>query len=322
MMLRSLTYLVALARERHFGRAAAACHVSQPALSNALRQLEQEFGVVIVERGKRFKGFTPGGEKVLAYARQALAEHESVITGLKAADESLTGELRVGAIPTALPLMAHILAPFSAQHPSVRLTLHSLTSRQIQTGLHEFELDAGVTYLDNEPLSGVRSVSIMNERYYLLTRRRYLTNPEAREVSWTEAASLRLGLLTPNMQNRRIIDAAFGDVGAAVEAAIETDALIDLYTCVRFGSYSSIVPSALLTVFSPDDDMVALPLRDPEVIYQVGIVLADRNPPAPLADILANLHSETAIRGELVALIRDAIQRHWTGPTKRGRRAG
>src|SRR6218665_2882734 len=70
MFIRQLNYVVALAREQHFGRAAAACNVSQPALSGAIRSIEQELGIVIVQRGRRFQGFTRDGERVLAWGRR------------------------------------------------------------------------------------------------------------------------------------------------------------------------------------------------------------------------------------------------------------
>jgi DNA-binding transcriptional LysR family regulator len=71
MFARQLEYLVALDRERHFGRAAATCHVSQPALSEAVRSLERELGVPLVRRSRRFEGFTPEGERVLRWASAA-----------------------------------------------------------------------------------------------------------------------------------------------------------------------------------------------------------------------------------------------------------
>ena len=73
MIIRQLVYLDALAREKHFRRAAEACHVSQPTLSAAIVQLEEELGVLIVERGRRFQGLTREGEVVLAHARRGLA---------------------------------------------------------------------------------------------------------------------------------------------------------------------------------------------------------------------------------------------------------
>ncbi len=78
MLLRQLEYLSALAREQHFARAAAACHVSQPALSAAIRRLEADLGVQIVRRGRRFGGFTPEGGRVVVWAHRMLADRDAL----------------------------------------------------------------------------------------------------------------------------------------------------------------------------------------------------------------------------------------------------
>ena len=105
MLIRQLTYLVALAKEQHFGRAAEACCVSQPALSGAIRSIEQELGLTIVQRGRRFEGFTPDGERVLAWARRALAECEGLRQEARTTIKDPEGTLRIGAIPTTLPVI-------------------------------------------------------------------------------------------------------------------------------------------------------------------------------------------------------------------------
>ena len=83
MVLRQLEYLVALAREKHFGRAAEACHVTQPTLSAAIRQLEQDLGAPLIERGHRFVGLTPQGELALEHAQRILAEAEDMRRGIE-----------------------------------------------------------------------------------------------------------------------------------------------------------------------------------------------------------------------------------------------
>src|ERR1700742_175841 len=105
MLIRQLTYLVALAKEQHFGRAAEACNVSQPALSGAIRSIEKELGVTIVQRGRRFEGFTSDGERVLAWARRALADCEGLRQAASITREDPQGTLRIGAIPTTLPVI-------------------------------------------------------------------------------------------------------------------------------------------------------------------------------------------------------------------------
>ncbi|MFA6022129.1 MAG: LysR substrate-binding domain-containing protein, partial [Rhodospirillales bacterium] len=240
-MLRKFQYLLALARERHFGRAAALCSVAQPTLSNAIRQLEEDLRVPIVERGHRFVKLTPEGEKVLEYARRICGDFDSLVQDLGAPGQDLSGQLRLGVIPTALPMVAHLVTPFAARHPGIRISIVSLSSRQIQRGLDNFELDAGITYLDNEPLTGVRMQPLYSERYFLLTQKQAAQH-ERSDITWAEAAHLPLCLLTPDMQNRRIADAAFLMAGHKVSPAVETNSLINIFTAVRHGPWSSIVP--------------------------------------------------------------------------------
>ncbi|MGH3583490.1 MAG: LysR family transcriptional regulator, partial [Mycobacterium sp.] len=83
VVLQHLDYLLALAAERHFGRAAARCHVSQPTLSVAIRRLERDLGIVIVQRGRRFEGFTEEGQRVVAWAQRIIAERDEMLADLE-----------------------------------------------------------------------------------------------------------------------------------------------------------------------------------------------------------------------------------------------
>ena len=282
MIIRQLVYLDALAREKHFRRAAEACHVSQPTLSAAIVQLEEELGVLIVERGRRFQGLTREGEVVLAHARRMLAEAEQMKGAIAELREGVSGKIRLGAVPTALPMIAHITAPFSTRYPGASLTVLSLTSTEIQDGIDNFELDVGLTYLDNEPLERVVSKPIYQEAYVLLTRE---DGPlgERETITWAEAAALKLCLLTADMQNRRIIDGIFRSVGHAPKPAIETNSIFNLCSHAGIQGVSSIVSSQLLEFFGVPLGTKALPLIEPDAKRTIGLIMADRHPAAPLA---------------------------------------
>jgi DNA-binding transcriptional LysR family regulator len=234
MVIRHLQYLTALARERHFARAAAVCNVTQPTLSAGIKQLEESLGVLIVERGQRFLGLTAEGERVLV-------DYGSLQQELSEMREGLVGQLRIGAIPVTLPIVPLLTAPFAKRHERTDILVISQTSISIQRGLDEFSLDVGVTYLDNEPLARVRCLPLYQERYVLLTQR---DGPFRRRsvVAWTEAETLPLCLLTPDMQNRRILDMHFREGGAEIHTAIETNSLVTLWSHLRLGHWSSVVP--------------------------------------------------------------------------------
>src|ERR1700743_1866536 len=130
-MIDRLEFIIALAREGHFGRAAEACRVSQPSLSAGIRQLEDMFGVLLVERGSRFQGFTPEGERVLEWARRIVGDARAMRQDIDALKRGLAGNIRIAAIPTALAMTAMLTTPYRARHPEVRFTIHSRTSIQV-----------------------------------------------------------------------------------------------------------------------------------------------------------------------------------------------
>src|SRR5262250_681447 len=167
-MIDKLEFIIALAQEQHFGRAAEACNVSQPTLSAGIKQLEDTFGVMLVQRGSRFRGFTAEGERVLEWARRIVADTRAMRQEVHALKHGLAGRLRLAAIPTALAMVETLTTPFLARHPEVQFTVLSRTSLEILTHLENLEIDAGLTYLDNEPLGRVTTIPLYRERYRLL----------------------------------------------------------------------------------------------------------------------------------------------------------
>jgi DNA-binding transcriptional LysR family regulator len=134
MVIRHLQYLTALARERHFARAAAACNVTQPTLSAGIKQLEESLGVLIAERGQRYLGLTGEGERVLAWAQRVLVDYDGLRQELSAMREGLVGRLRIGAIPVTLPIVPLLTAPFNRLHKRTDIPVTSLTSISTAAG--------------------------------------------------------------------------------------------------------------------------------------------------------------------------------------------
>ena len=301
MLLRHLHYLVAVAGERHFARAAESCGVTQPTLSNGIKQLEEELGLLIVRRGQKFEGFTPEGERVLEWARLIVSDAASLKQEAAVSREGLVGRLRLGAIPTALPIVAALTAPFAFDHPRVVITVLSLTSIDIQSGLGDFSLDAGVTYLDNEPLTGVRAIPLYRERYFLFTSAAGLFRGR-QSVSWREVAETPLCLLTPDMQNRRILNGHFREAGAEPRPSVETNSVLTLCSHLRSGEWSSVLPQSFFSLFDDTPGLRALPLVEPDASHSVGLVVPDREPLTPSARHLVQL----AARPDVLASVERA----------------
>lgn len=284
MDIRQLQYLVALAREKHFTRAAQACGVTQPTLSGRIRQLEQELGIPIVERGQRFHALTADGERVVKWAHAILDNWTSLqqeIATLRGTSGTLAGHLSVGVIPSGLPMAALITRAIRARHPRVELTVLSQSSIDILRHLEAFSIDVGLTYLDNEPIEGMRAEAIYKERYCLLVRADHpLAN--APSVTWAQAATEPLCLLTSDMQNRRIIDRAFRAANCAPIPRLETNSVINLCANVHLMGLASIIPEYFLDVLGPISDVRAVPLTEPLIEHQVGLVAVERDPISPL----------------------------------------
>ena len=296
-MIDKLEYLLALAEARHFGRAAAACGTTQPTLSAGIKQLEESLGVLLVERGSRFRGFTQAGERTLEWARRIVGDMRAMRQEVAALRSALSGQLRLAAIPTAMPMLTALTAPFALQHPQVRLAILSRTSDEVLSLLENLEADAGVTYIDNEPLGRVIAVPLYRERFRLICR---AGGPFAgrRSVRWAELAGLRLALLTPDMQNRRIIDRVLRDAGAAPAVSVESDSMVALLSHLRTGEWASILPVQWMETLALAPGVDALPLEEPEVANTVGLVVPHREPlPVLSAALLTAARRQAAAPG-------------------------
>ncbi len=284
-MMDKLEFVLALARERHFGRAAEACGVTQPTLSAGLKSLEDALGIVVVQRSSRFQGFTPEGERVLDWARRIVGDAKAMRQEIDALKRGLVGHMKIAAIPTALPMVARLTTPFREKHPGVRFTILSRTSLEILQLLEDLEIDAGVSYLDNEPVGQVRTVALYEERYCLLTARE--SELGRREtVTWAEVAKLPLCLLTPDMQNRRILDQLLRDAGGTAEPTLVSNSTIVLVSHVRTGSWSSVLPAILADSLGLSESVRAIPIAAPIVRHAIGLIVRHREPATPFVRAL------------------------------------
>ena len=292
-MIDKLDFLLALARERHFGRAAEACGVTQPTLSAGVKQLEEQMGVLLVNRGSRFQSFTPEGQRVLDWARRIVGDTRAMREEINSLRLGLTGRLRIAAIPTTLPMVAALTTPYRQRHPNVQFTIYSRTSIEILDLLENLEIDAGITYLGNEPLGRVNAIPLYRERYRLLTSADApLGNRDT--VTWAEVAEVPLCLLTPDMQNRRIIDALLKGAGGESRPTLESDSMIVLFSHVRTGRWASVMPAKLAETLGLTDTLRAIPIVQPEAVQSIGLVVPLREPMMPITAALVEAAERVA----------------------------
>jgi len=280
-----LEFILALARERHFGRAAETCGVTQPTLSAGVKQLEEQMGVLLVNRGSRFQGFTPEGQRVLEWARRIVGDSRTMREEINSLRHGLSGRLRLAAIPTALAMVAALTTPYREKHPNVQFTIFSRTSVEVLELLDNLEIDAGITYVENEPLGRVSNVPLYREHYRLLTAADAPLG-DRDSVSWAEVAQVPLCLLTPDMQNRRIIDRLLKSAGGESRPTLESDSMILLYSHVRTGRWASVMPAKIADTLGLTDTIRAIPITRPEAVQTIGLVVPAREPMTPITAAL------------------------------------
>jgi len=284
-MIDKLEFFIALARAEHFGRAAEECGVSQPSLSAAIRQLEDQLGVVLVVRSARYQGLTPEGQRVLEWARRIVGDTRTMREEMRAARKGLTGHIRLAVIPTALAMVPRLTESFQARHPDVTFSVTSRTSLQVLSQIENLEIDAGISYLDNEPLGRVTTVPLYSERYHLIAAAGTpLADQES--VTWKQVSSLRLCLLTPDMQNRRIINKHMAEAGVEAKPTLESNSMIVLFSHIRTGQWASIMPRNLAESFGFPKQIRIIPITDPEPEHLVGLIATHREPHTPLVSAL------------------------------------
>ncbi|MBY0562330.1 MAG: LysR family transcriptional regulator [Hyphomicrobium sp.] len=298
MFVRQMSYLVALAREKHFGRAAERCHVTQSTLSSGLKALERELDMRLVIREPRFIGLTPEGERVVEWASQIISDYESLKQDVEGLRQGLKGILRLGVVPAAMPAVAKLTSPFCAKYPNVAIDIESMSSVQIQSALDKFEIDAGLTYLDNEPLSNVRRKPLYREHYLFVTHK---DNPIAQSdtVTWRTAVSENLCLLQESMQNRRVLNNITRSLGLKLSPTITSNSFLAVCSHVCSGEWSSIIPHTFSYIFAGCNELALIDMVEPVHSQAIGLVASDRDPLTPLAHALMRCADRLDLEAEL-----------------------
>ncbi len=299
MFFRQLQYLVALAQEEHFGRAANRCHVSQPTLSSAVKQLELTLGVPIVLRGRRFLGFTNEGDRIIEWAKRVITQRDAMLVELSGMRENLEGRLRLGAMPNSSPVLPLFNQLLAQKHPGVQVEIQFLGLDETKLGLSNYSLDVGITYLQQGDLADLSTMPIYVEHLSLLV-------PDVEEykdrtsITWEEAADLPLCLLDQSMHERRIIDSAFAKIGKApVPSVTASDSILNLIFHVVFAGFVTIVPRHFVRLPGQFPGAKALDLVEPEVTQEVGLVWSPSEPMMPMARVMVSIVKQLKESGEL-----------------------
>jgi len=292
-MINKLEMFIAVAKEGHFGRAAESLGITQPTLSTGIKQLEEMLGVQLIFRGSRYGGLTPEGARALVWARRLVSDSRAFREEMRVSRHGLSGHLRLAVIPTALTWAARLSARFAEAHPNVRFTILSRNSSEILKMLENLEVDAGISYLDNEPLGRVTTAPIYTEHYTLVC---HADNPLAleSEVTWADLSGERLCLLTPDMQNRRIINQCFMEADVTPEALVESNSTVVLAAHVEEGGWVTVLPSDMARFLASGKRLAIVPIAGGHVAHTVGLVAPWREPHTPVLDALLHAAADLA----------------------------
>ncbi len=294
-MIHKLEMFIAVAKEGHFGRAAESLGITQPTLSTGIKQLEEALGVQLIFRGARYGGLTPEGARALVWARKLVGDTRAFREEMRVSRHGLSGHLRLAVIPTALTWAAILSAHFAQAHPKVRFTILSRTSTEVLKMLENLEVDAGLSYIGNEPLGRMTTAPIYTERYMLVC---HADNPLARqpEVTWADLAAENLCLLTPDMQNRRIINQCFMEADVTPDALVEANSTLVLAAIVEQGGWVTVLPGDMARFLAAGKGLAVVPIAGAHVEHKVGLVAPHRQPHTPVLEALLRAAQGLATR--------------------------
>ncbi|HET7190567.1 MAG TPA: LysR substrate-binding domain-containing protein [Pseudolabrys sp.] len=322
MFIRQFRYLVAVAEERHFGRAAERCSVTQPSLSSGIKQLELELGVPIFlrGRGRRFQGLTAEGERVAIWSRAVLAHCDAMRKEIAIMKNNLTGHLRMGVMPSMSPVLPFMLAMVREQHPSLRVDVQFIGNDAMKLGLNNFALDVALTYLDKADLGRKNTLPIYTEQLSLLVP----DTPEfqgRKKISWKEAAQLPLAMLRQSMHERRFVDRVFASVGCAPVPRVESESILHLMFQVQFTELCTIIPSHFVHAPGLHRGTLALPLVEPIVSQEVGLFWTEGEIVLPMANAFISIVRKLNKSGELRKRLECDHETIYDGPARKRKSA-
>lgn len=301
MFLKQLEYLIAVIEEDHFGRAASRCNVKQPSLSNGIKQLELELGVTLFKRGRgqRLYGVTEEGKRVAEWSRIILANCTAMRDTISDMQNNLSGTIRLGAITSMSPVLPIILQRIRRAYPLVSVDVRFVGNEELQTGLDNFSIDCGITYMEQaDEMPWCNTIPIFEETWSLLVPDSFEFE-EMKEISWEKAGDLPLALLRPSMYERAIADATFTKAGKKVTPKIESESILHLMFQTQFTELCTIIPSHYTRMPGLHSGTKALLLKDPVIRKGIGLFWLKTETQIPITKITEEVGRSLAENNEL-----------------------
>ncbi|ART81966.1 DNA-binding transcriptional regulator OxyR [Oceanisphaera profunda] len=288
MNLRDLEYLVALSQERHFRKAAEKCFVSQPTLSGQLRKLEEELGVILIERTSRSVLFTPAGDAITAQAKRILAETKELTDIARTFTDPMSGELHIGLIPTVGPYLLPYIIPALKQHfPELQLYLYEAQTHTLLKQLADGELDCLIlAQLDN--MENFGSLALYHEPMLLAVPHDHAW-ANRRQVALSELTGEKLLMLEDGHCLR---DQALGfcfAAGIGEDQHFKATSLETLRNMVAAGSGLTLMPKLAINPLLTDSGVSYIPVVDPEPSRAISLLHRNHSVRRPCFNEMAKL---------------------------------
>lgn len=278
--LTELRYAVAVADHRHFGRAAAACFVTQPTLSAQIAKLERTLGVKLFDRSNRSVEATAEGEEIVREARAVLAAAARILEVARSRGEPMTGSWRVGVIPTLAPYLLPWLVPALREaFPKLAIVLREIRTAEILSEIRERRLDGGILALPVES-PGLLAEPLFDEPFVLIAPR---SHPLASKASVREAdlQGERVLLLEEGhcLRDQALsICSRAGARDAALDGDFRATSLETLRQMVAGGMGLTLLPALALRSGEAGTSVAAVPFADPAPTRRIGLVFREGHP--------------------------------------------
>ncbi|CNE91903.1 LysR family transcriptional regulator [Yersinia nurmii] len=285
MDIKQLIYLCNLEQARHFGRAAEASFVSQPTLSMRLKNLERELGVSLINRGNNFEGFTPEGERVLAWAREIVSVYQGLKLEVESLKHGLNGTLRIGVVPQCSISLSGLLKRISERYPQLDYRVSVLSADQLLEALTGHSVDVGIGFFELTTLNELhfQSQPLEDSGVDLIFHPQHFPDlVDEIPLSLAQVAELPLCLAEPTRYFRRYLDNSFRDAGFALHARLETTSIFQLLQGIFVGLGCGLFPrGSLLEDMSPA--LMRRPVNIVSMSRRAAVVVAEPSRVTPLA---------------------------------------
>ncbi|MEP2736582.1 MAG: LysR family transcriptional regulator [Erythrobacter sp.] len=283
MDLRQLKYLVTLADERHFARAADKCFVTQPTLSARIRQLEDEFGVPLVIRDHRFRGLTRFGDRVVDWATVVLNDCDALKQDFSRIRKAGEGVISVGIVPSASPLASLLLSFMRLQDIPISTDIQTLSAVEVARRVSQKNLSLGISYTS--------AIEVENYRTFPLTTESYVAFKYGSVgaslptcLSWADLSKHELCLPTSTVPGRALIDICLAEHCENPDVSLETDCWLTMLQAVRRNGLVGIAPSHVMGILSIPAGTSVYPLPDPKDPLELTIIADADAPEEPALD--------------------------------------